>query len=222
MARRGTTYTLFFSLSILTDERLFWEMLAQTGSMPFHNLQQIDWERLGIKIRDTLMGDCSEIRERVVVKLFDDSLESATKGIFTERQIFNYLQYLVSRAENGIFQAHDLRTNAWLTTYTHSAPPQDFNGIIIIEDDGSEDILEMVANGMLKHFYTAGECRYEGRDALPMNFSGKLGDVNGFSKAMLQVFAQTFDHPFASDSRVIILNESQQKRIVNACSLDEL
>jgi|6_EtaG_2_1085325.scaffolds.fasta_scaffold03772_3 hypothetical protein len=80
----------------------------------------------------------------------------------------------------------------------------------------------MVVNGILKHFYTAGECRFEGRGALPMNFSGKLGDVNGLSKAMLQVFAQTFNHPFASDSRVIILNESQQKRIVNACSLDEL
>src|SRR5690554_6250246 len=184
MNKQGTTYTFFLSLSILTDERRFGEKVAQTGSLPFHNLKQTDWEGLGIKIRDTLMGDYPEIRERVMVKLFDDSLESATKGTLTEGQIFSYLKTLVARAQEGNYQAHDLRTNAWLTTYAQSAPPNDFNGVIVIDDDGSEDILESMVNGILKHFYTAGENRFGGLGVLPMILSGQLNDSAGFSEKM--------------------------------------
>ncbi|WP_166256132.1 hypothetical protein [Marinobacter salicampi] len=222
MDKQGTTYTLFFSLSILTDERRFGEMLAQTGSLPFHNLKQTDWEGLGIKIRDTLMDNYPEIRDCVTVKLFDDSLESATKGTLTESQAFSYLKTLVARAQDGNFQAHDLRADTWMTTYTQSAPPQDFNGVIVIDDDGSEDILESTVNGMLRHFYTAGESRFGGLGALPMIFSGQINDSSGFSTKMLEVFIQTFDHPFSNDVRPMILNEGQQRNIATAHSMHEL
>ena len=222
MTKQGTTYTLFFSLSILTDERRFGEKVAQTGSLPFHNLKQTDWEGLGIRIRDTLMDNYPEIRDRVMVKLFDDSLESATKGALTENQIFSYLKTLVARAQEGNYQAHDLRTNAWLTTYTRSAPPNDFNGVIIIDDDGTEDILESAVNGILKHFYTAGENRFGGLGSLPMIFSGQINDSGGFSAKMLKVFEQAFDHPFANDVSPMFLNEAQQKKIATARSIREL
>jgi hypothetical protein len=120
MTKHGSNYTLFFSLSILTDERRFGDMVAQTGSLPFHNLKKTDWEGLGVKIRDTIMDGYPEINDRVTVKLFDDSLESATKGVLTESQAFSYLKALVNRAQEGNFQAHDLRTDAWVTTHARA------------------------------------------------------------------------------------------------------
>lgn len=221
MTKHDSTYTLFFSLSILTDERRFGEKVAQTGSLPYHNLKQTDWKGLGVKIRDALMGDYSEIRDRVTVNLFDDSLESATKGLLSEAQSFSYLKTLVARAELGNFQAHDLRTDAWLTAYTRSAPPQDFNGVIVIDDDGSADILESAVNGILKHLYVSGESRFGGLGSLPVIFSGQINDSAGLSEEMLNIFTTTFDHPFANDVSPLILNEAQQKNIGAARSMSD-
>jgi uncharacterized protein with HEPN domain len=213
MKNQSTRYTLFFSISILTDMRKFGELVSRTGSPPLHNFKKINWNALAVSIRNTLIEDYPEIKGNVMVQLFDDSMESATKGTLTESQAFEYLKTLVERAQIGNFKAHDLRKNHWLTSYSRSAPPQDFNGVIVVEDDGSSDILESATNGILKHFYTGGENRFGGLGSLSLIFSGKLNQDCRLSKKMLSVFSNTFNHPFENDISLIILNEAQQKNI---------
>jgi len=213
MARQGTTYTMFFSLSIMTDQKRFDEEVVRTGVVPFHNLQATDWQSLGLRIRDTIMSDYPESRDRVSVQLFNDSLECATKPMLSGDQILRYLKTLIRRAQDGNFKADDLRTDEWMTTYTQSAPPQDFNGVVVIDDDGSEDVLEQAVVGMLKHFYTSGEIKYSGLWCLSLIFSGDLTDMAHFSSDMLDVFVQTFDHPFANDVRAVVFNEDQQMSV---------
>lgn len=222
MKEQANRYALFFSLSILTDMRQFHELVSRTGAPPLHDFKKTDWSALAARIRNTLVEDYPEIIERVTVKLFDDSMESATKGTLTESQAFEYLKTLVQRAQAGNFRAHDLRKNHWLTSYSRSAPPQDFNGVIEIEDDGSSDILESATNAILKHFYTGGEHRYGGLGSLPLIFSGKLHNDSHLSPAMLAVFSSTFNHPFENDVRLIVLNEAQQRNISAANSIRDV
>lgn len=94
--------------------------------------------------------------------------------------------------------------------------------MIIIEDDGSSDILESATNGILKHFYTGGANRFGGLGSLPIIFSGKLNQDSRLSKKMLAVFSNTFNHPFDNDISLIILNEGQQKNISGANTIRDV
>lgn len=218
----STPYRLFFSLSILTDMRQFHALVSKAGAPPLHNLKKTNWNALASRIQSTLVEDSPELSDRVTIKLFDDSMESATKGTLTERQAFDYLKTLVQRAQANNFTAHDLRGNHWLTMYSRSAPPQDFNGVIEIDDDGSADMLEGATNAMLKHFYAGGEHRFGGLGSLPLIFSGKLHHHSRLSKSMLAVFSDTFDHPFENDVRLIVFNEAQQRNISVADSIRDV
>lgn len=218
----SNTYTLFFSISILTDMVKFDHLVRKTGRPPLHDFSKINWDGLANAIRDRLIDSAPEMKKSVTVKLFDDSMEGATRGLQTEDQMFSYMKTLVGRSLEGNFKARDLRSNGWVTSYEKSAPAQVFHGTVVVQDDGSCDILEAVVNGMLKHFYMGGNMRFGGLSALPVIFSGQMNEESEFSDEMLSVFSDAFDHPFTNDVSLIVLNEAQQETFANAKSIQDV
>jgi hypothetical protein len=216
MLPQNDVYKLFFCISIMTDMNKFQGVVSRTGRVPFLNFQHTDWAGLANRIADILVQGKPSIRRFVSVNLFDDSLESATKGLFTEHQSYQYLKELVERAQEGNFKAHDLRDDRWLTTYTASAPPQNFHGVLTVQDDGSADILEETINGMLEHFYAGGKDRLGGVCSLPLLFSGDLHQYSRLSAAMLALFVEEFDHPFENDVSIVVLNQRQQEALLES------
>lgn len=212
-------YNLFFTLSILTDTSEFERRFINCGVTPFHDLEEFDWSSLESSLLDILIKDYPEHRSSVTVRLFNDSLESASKSLLSESQHFHYLKELVTRARNDNFEAQDLRTQQWCTTYCQSAPPQDFNGMIRVEDDGSADILEDVINAIVSHFYA--KASLGGLMMMPMLFSGQLMPHCQLSDQMLDLFASSFNHPFANDVHSLFFNDADQERFVLANNMME-
>ncbi|GBO89222.1 hypothetical protein MSSD14B_28900 [Marinobacter salsuginis] len=190
-------------------------IVMRNGGVPFHNLAEMDWAELGDNIRNLLTASQPDISDSVTVEVFDDSLESATKPTLSENDQFMYMRELVSRAKHGNFKAHDLRNSRWVTTYTKSAPPQTFNGVITVHDDGSADILEAALDGMVEHFFSRAP-QPSGLGVMPALFSGSLSSSARLSEKMLTLFCETFGNPFANDVTVMMLNDAQQTKFINA------
>lgn len=200
----------------------FDHLVRKTGRPPLHDFSKINWDGLANSIRDRLIDSAPEIKKSVTVNLFDDSMEGATRGLLSDDQMFDYMKTLVGRSLEGSFEARDLRRNGWVTSYERSAPPQVFHGTVVVQDDGSCDILEEVVNGMLKHFYMGGSTRFRGLSALPVIFSGELNEESEFSEDLLSVLSDTFGNPFANDVSLIVLNEAQQEKFAKAKNLQEV
>ncbi len=214
-------YNIFFSISILTDTIKFQEQFISQGGRPYYNLKRFDWDLLSANIRDLLVKDHPRYRKRVFVSLFDDSLEAATKPTLSENQNFLYLKELVLRANANNFNAHDLRNAQWITTYERSAPPQDFHGVIRVEDDGTVDVIEAVIGAIIAHFYAAYQGPTRGPMMMALLYSQKLIPHCQLSGQMHSLFSKSFDHPFSSDVSTLFLNEGIQERMLLADSMLE-
>jgi hypothetical protein len=214
------TYNIFISLSIVTDVEVFYSRFISQGKTPFHDLKKFNWKLLCENFRNVLIDEESGYRSKVNVSLFNDSCDSASKPMLGERHLFKYLKTLVSRAQEGNFLAHDLRDNNWCTTHKKSAPPQDFNGMITVQDDGSADVIEYVMDSIVRHFFSKSNMR--GLMIMPLLFSGKLMNYCYLSDEMLNLFVKSFDgHPFANDVAALFFNDGAQKAILKAKSMAE-
>lgn len=207
-------FTYVFSLSVLTDEQKFKEKIQEKG-LPFHDLSAIDWVKFGKDMGKLFFEDIPTSKKRLFsVDIWPDSLESASKGLLSMRQLALYwstTSCLLLDGKKDLETILERRKSYMRTTYTRSAPPQDFLFSLSYRDTGDIlTLMEHLFRGVYKHF-NAGQPVPLNAYAAYLDPKGTLfGDVlsplsteQRLSEEMLSLLTNTFDHPFKNDIAVL-------------------
>lgn len=205
----------FFSLSILTDHYEFQKKVEAEG-LPFFDLQSFDWDALSEAILGLLVDQVpANLRNKITIDIWPDSLESASKPALSETQLTEYLATVISGLRTNNHSVGTTRTRYMLTDYAQSAPPNDFNFCIDISGVGNRglEVMESLFDSIAGHF-SYGKGLKGQAYMVKMGMSEQVGHLpQKMSPALLDIFRTSFGNPFDNDISLLVMNENQAIQI---------